>query len=87
MIRPPAEDGVDQPGPALGPGNSALPMDTAATERIRQEADALLVRWLFGPPGMHIRDYVGRTAHTAPVTTPTRRKRSDDGETSFIPAA
>ena len=87
MIRPPTDYGVDQPGPALGPGNSALPMDADVTERIRQEADALLVRWLFGPPGLHIRDYVGRVAPEAPVTMPTRRKRSDDGETSFIPAA
>ena len=83
----PTEDGVDQPGPALGPGNSALPMDADVSERIRQEADTLLVRWLFGPHGLHIRDYVGRTAHKVPVTTSTRRKRSNDGETSFIPAA
>jgi hypothetical protein len=51
-------------------------MDADATERIRQEADALLVRWLFGPPGLHIRDYVGRTASQVPSTTRTRSEES-----------
>jgi hypothetical protein len=61
--------------------------DAEAIVRIRQEADTLLVRWLFGPPGLHIRDYVGRTAPGVPAITPLKSKESEDGETRLVPAA
>ena len=61
--------------------------DAEAIERIRREADALFTRWLFGPPNLHIRDYVGRSSTKASVTTPMRSEESEHGETSLVPAA
>ena len=61
--------------------------DAEAIVRIRQVADTLLVRWLFGPPSLHIRDYVGTSSTKAPVTTSMSSEESEDGETSLVPAA
>lgn len=67
--------------------------DDEVTERIRQEADRLLIRWLFGPPGRHIRDYVvaPSTSAVAVATTMantlTKSEESKHGKTSLVPAA
>ena len=66
---------------------SPPPRDAEAAERIRQEAETLFVRWLFGPPGVHIRDYVGSSSTGVVVTTPMRSEESEDGETSLVTAA
>jgi hypothetical protein len=66
---------------------SAPVWDAEAIERLRQEAESLFVRWLFVPPGLHIRDYAGGPPSQVAAMTPTSGKESSGGETSVVPAA
>ena len=68
-------------------GASFPQRDVEAIERIRQEAGTLFVRWLFGPPDLHIRDDMGRPSTEVAVTIPTRSEEAEGGETRVVPAA
>lgn len=63
------------------------PADANANERIREAANTLFVRWLFGPPGLHIRDYADKLTIKAAVNGPTCNEDSDHGKTSLVSPA
>lgn len=64
------------------------PTEAEATERIREEACTLFVRWLFGPPALHIRDHAVHMCTTrVTMITPTTNEVSEHGTISLVPAA
>lgn len=52
-------------------------------DELRTQQMILFVRWLFGKPGLQIRDYTGTLATTAATTNHNRRQRGENGMARF----